>query len=648
MHDDEGRRLPGEAQLEGTSLVLRPQLVGHLRPGLVEPPDDRLIVIPEHRDLAAQRGEGGDGGEEVPLRLVEVPVQPGHLVVLAVGVVVAAGGAPDLVAGGEHRHAGGEQQRAEKVAHRATPREGDHGVVGRTFGAVVPRAVVVAAVAVVLAVGLVVLLLVGDEVGEGEAVVRGDEADRGEGRPLGEEVTAAHEPGREVAHPRTAHLARRERPRVGEPEVARGVAEAVVPLRPRPRELPGAPAVRADVPGLGDVQHPGEHRVLPQRDEEGVLRVEAEVVTPPERHREVVPEAVDVALLHPVAKGVQHHLPRRGVGEVEGVAASGDVDVTARLVEAVVAGSREAAPAQRRAAGALLGRVVVDDVEQHLDAGGVEQLDHALELTDHLVRVRIARIGRVRGEEADRVVAPVVAQPDLLQVRLVDEGVHRQQLHARHPEPPEVLDRHRVRHPRVGPAQVLGHPRQQPRHLPDVHLVDDPLVAGDRRGSVLAPVEAGVDDDAPRDEGGRVTLRAHRGIPLAGLVDDVPVDLRCVGEFPLDRAGVRVEEELGGVVPVAGGGVPRAVGPEPVARPRPDLRDEPGPPAVPGGRELDGALAPFVVEDAQPHGARLRGEHRGLDAAVDGPDAGGGTVGERSGAGGRHGSQGKQWVRWGT
>src|SRR5437763_1030972 len=51
-------------------------------------------------------------------------------------------------------------------------------VVGRPLGAAVPAVVLVEAVAAALAVGLVVLGVVGDEVPEREAVVAGDEVDR--------------------------------------------------------------------------------------------------------------------------------------------------------------------------------------------------------------------------------------------------------------------------------------------------------------------------------------------------------------------------------------------------------------------------------------------------------------------------------------
>ena len=87
---------------------------------------------------------------------------------------------PDLVAAEQHRRALRQQQRGEEVALLARAQLDDRRVVGRALDAEVPGAVVVGAVAVVLQVRLVVLLVVGDEVAQREAVVRGDEVDRGE------------------------------------------------------------------------------------------------------------------------------------------------------------------------------------------------------------------------------------------------------------------------------------------------------------------------------------------------------------------------------------------------------------------------------------------------------------------------------------
>src|SRR5581483_2442189 len=98
------------------------------------------------------------------------------------------------------------------------------GVVGRTFNTVVPREVVGMTVAVILPVGLVVLVVVRDEVVQGVAVVRGDEihACPGFAPALVEEVGRAGDAAREIRH--LAFIAF--------PERAHGVAVLVVPLGP--------------------------------------------------------------------------------------------------------------------------------------------------------------------------------------------------------------------------------------------------------------------------------------------------------------------------------------------------------------------------------------------------------------------------------
>ena len=66
----------------------------------------------------------------------------------------------------------------EEVALLAQPQRVDLGVVGLTLDAAVPGPVVALAVVAALAVGLVVLLVVGHQVPQGEAVVGDDEVDR--------------------------------------------------------------------------------------------------------------------------------------------------------------------------------------------------------------------------------------------------------------------------------------------------------------------------------------------------------------------------------------------------------------------------------------------------------------------------------------
>ena len=61
--------------------------------------------------------------------------------------------------------------------------------------------------------------------------------------------------------------------------------------------------------------------------------------------------------------------------------------------------------------------------------GAVQGLDHALELLDLLALRPRRRVGGMRREVADRRVAPVVRQPPLVDEALLDDVVHREQLH---------------------------------------------------------------------------------------------------------------------------------------------------------------------------------------------------------------------------
>src|ERR1700677_4625165 len=100
------------------------------------------------------------------------------------------------------------------------------------------------------------------------------------------------------------------------------------------------------------------------------------------------------------------------MAHVEAVTAAGVVQVTPGfpVIEAVVRRVVDAAETERRAHVVALGRVVVDHVEDDLDAGLVQLLHHRLELADLLTALAGAGIAVVRREEADRVIAPGAAR----------------------------------------------------------------------------------------------------------------------------------------------------------------------------------------------------------------------------------------------
>ena len=476
-------------------------------------------------------------------------------------------------------------------------------VVGRALDAAVPRAVVALAVVVVLAVGLVVLLVVGDEVVQREAVVGGDEVDAGEGAAAraAVEVAAAGEAVAELGQGLV----------LAPPEVAHGVAVLAVPLRPQRREVADLVAALADVPRLGDELDLADDRVLLDEVEERRQPVDV-VQLAGERGGQVEAEAVDVHLGHPVPQAVHDQLQHVRVAHVQAVAGARVVHVVARVVgvEPVVGGVVDAPERQHRAQVVALGRVVVDDVEDHLDAGLVQGLHHLLELLHLLARLPARAVLVVGREEADRVVAPVVAQPVLDQHGVVHELVHGHELDRGDAEALQVVDDRRAGEARVGAAQLLGHVGVEHGHALDVGLVDDRLVQRRARVAVVVPVEVRVGDDGLGHERRAVVVVAAVGV--AEVVREhglVPLDLA------LERLGVGVEQQLGRVAAVAVLGRVGAVDAEAVALARADV----GEVAVPAeGRRLgqvDARLGAVLVEQAQLDALGDLAEQREVGAA---------------------------------
>ena len=120
-----------------------------------------------------------------------------------------------------------------------------------------------------------------------------------------------------------------------------------------------------------------------------------------------------------------------------------------------------------------------------------------------------------------------------------------EELHGRDPQPLQVFDDRRRREGSVGPAQLLRDfrmPHGEPAH---VGLVDDRLVPGNSWGTVVLPVEI-VRHHHTLGNAGRVVgvVKGEVAIAMPQRVAEsaaLPVDL------PMERPGVRVDEELVGV-----------------------------------------------------------------------------------------------------
>ncbi len=425
---------------QATAIGIVPLLDAHLvairsKPGHVLDAD--LFVVIAYQEAAATQDRVGltqldHAGDELEQRFaifVQIPVDPANLAVLAVGIVVAVLSTRELIARHNHRRALCQQQGGEQVAHLTQTQAVDFRIFGRTFNAVVPGQIVVAAVLVVFVVGFVVLVVVRHQVMQRETIVRGDEV---HGRLRTTAALVEHVAGRGHARSEVSQLSF-----VAFPEGTNRVAELVVPFHPAWWETAHLVAARTAIPWLGDQFDLTQHRVLTAGDQEAVALVET-VVVAAQNGRQVEAEAVDVHFRSPVTQGVGDHLQYARVAQVEGVASARVVDVVALVVrhQAVVRSVVDTAHRQGRAQLVAFGGVVVDHIEDDLETGVVQVRNHFLEFGNLAAR----QVTRVRGEERDAVVAPIVGHALLQQMLVVDEGMNRQQLDGGHTQLANVLD----------------------------------------------------------------------------------------------------------------------------------------------------------------------------------------------------------------
>ena len=206
---------------------------------------------------------------------------------------------------------------------------------------------------------------------------------------------------------------------------------------------------------------------------------------------------------------------------------------------------------------APLGGVVVDDVEDDLDAGGVERLHHRFELGDLAARVAGAGIAGVGGEEIDRVVSPIVPQPLVDQMFVVEKSMDRHQLDRGRAQLDEMLDRGGVSEAGVRPLNVGRHVRMPLGEALDVGLIDDRTVQRSARGTVIAPIERGVDYDSLGNSPS-VVLRIYRQVRGFFAGELISEDRHGPIDLAGQRARIRVDEELGWVEAIAVIGVLRS------------------------------------------------------------------------------------------
>ena len=228
------------------------------------------------------------------------------------------------------------------------------------------------------------------------------------------------------------------------------------------------------------------------------------------------------------------------MADIEGIAGAGVIHVVGLIAldEAIVGAIVDAAESNGRAHVIALGGVVINHVEDDLDAGLVEGANHGLELGDHLARLLGKGIVMVRGEKTEGVIAPVVAQPQVAQAIVLQELVDGHELDGGNAKLFEVVNDGRVGHAGIRAAELFRHVRMSHGHALDVGFVDDLFVIRNMRAVVAAPVKEGVNHHRQHGVAQRVFLVAA-GARFLG-VDVIGVEGGIAVEFAVEGPSIRV------------------------------------------------------------------------------------------------------------
>ncbi len=216
----------------------------------------------------------------------------------------------------------------------------------------------------------------------------------------------------------------------------------------------------------------------------------------------------------PVAQRVEHQIADDGMRRIDRVAGTREVAVEPPVaVQPVIDCVVDAAETDRRSQFATFAGVVEYHVEDDLQTRAMERPNHLLEFQTVRTALANACVGRLGGEEADRIVSPKVPQ------RLRRSGIDPQQtmfvelLHG------HQLDRGDTKVLQIG--DLLDQPAIGPGKLDaragtdgiaaDIQLVDDRRSPGVTEGLIALPIEVRLRDHAFRC-GGRIVDFGERQI----------------------------------------------------------------------------------------------------------------------------------------
>ncbi len=111
------------------------------------------------------------------MALKQAPIEPRNFIILTVGIVVATLSPTNLISHNNHGYTLAHEERSHHVLDLSLANLLNRFLSCGTFNSVVVTHIVVVAITIPLAIGLIVLVFVADQVIEGKTIVRRDKID---------------------------------------------------------------------------------------------------------------------------------------------------------------------------------------------------------------------------------------------------------------------------------------------------------------------------------------------------------------------------------------------------------------------------------------------------------------------------------------
>ena len=115
----------------------------------------------------------------------QTPVKPAHFVILAVRVIVSVLTSAKLIATQQHWNASRDKKGQQEILDQAVPHSLDSCIIACSFHPAIVAIISIGSIAVVLAIFVIVLLLVADQVVQCEAVMTSNEVQAASGALAG-------------------------------------------------------------------------------------------------------------------------------------------------------------------------------------------------------------------------------------------------------------------------------------------------------------------------------------------------------------------------------------------------------------------------------------------------------------------------------